>query len=82
MHFKGSATEFSKHLKRLQTDDIEKISKRLGQEQGTIGVEYIRHCLQSDINKSALQLAGDRDKLRREGYDVGRKLEKGIRNVI
>ena len=72
-HHKGSATEFSKYLKNLQPDDIDEISKRLGQEQGKIGIEYIRHRLQADISKNELQLAGERDKLRREGYDVGRK---------
>jgi len=71
-HHKGSATEFSKYLKSLQPDDIEEISKRIGQEQGKIGVEYIRHRLQADIGKSELQLAGEREKLRREGYDVGK----------
>lgn len=72
-HHKGSAIEFSKYLKSLQPDDIEEISKRLGQEQGKIGVEYIRHRLQADINKSDIQLAGDRDRLRKGGYDVGQK---------
>jgi len=78
-HHKGSATEFSKYLKSLQPNDIEEISKRLGQEQGKIGVEYIRHRLQADISKNELQLAGEQDKLRREGYDVGRNLNKGLR---
>jgi hypothetical protein len=77
-HHKGSATEFSKYLKSLQPDDIEEISKRLGQEQGKIGVEYIRHRLQADIGKSELQLAGERDKLRREGYDIGKGQNKGL----
>lgn len=76
--YKGSATEFSKYLKRLQHYDIEEISKRLGQEQGKIGVEYIRHRLQADINKNELQLAADRDRLRKEGYEVGFKQNRGL----
>jgi len=76
---KGSATAFSKYLKSLQPDDIEEISKRLGQEYGKIGVEYIQHRLQADINKSDIQLAGGRDKLRREGYDVGKDRNKGLK---
>jgi len=71
--YKGSATEFSKYLKRLEPNEIEEISRKVGRDQGLIGVEYIRHRLQTDIGKSELQLAGDRDKLRKEGYDVGRK---------
>jgi hypothetical protein len=43
-----------------------------------IGVEYVRHWLQADISKNELQLAGERDRLRREGYDVGRKLNRGL----
>jgi hypothetical protein len=78
-HHKGSVTEFSKYLKSLQPDDIEYISKRLGQEQGKIGVEYVRNRLQADIGKSDLQLAGERDKLRREGYDVGKQKENNLR---
>jgi hypothetical protein len=78
-HHKGSATEFSKYLKSLQPDDIEEISKRIGQEQGKIGVEYIRHRLQADINKNELQLAADRDKLRKEGYDVGKQRGTNLR---
>lgn len=77
-HHKGSSTEFSKYLKIIQPIDIEEISKRIGQEQGKIGVEYIRHRLQADISKSELQLAGEREKLRREGYDVGNKLNRGL----
>ena len=77
-HHKGSATEFSKYLKSLQPDEIEEISRKIGRGQGIIGVEYVRSRLQADINKNELQLAADRDKLRREGYDVGFKLNKGL----
>lgn len=68
-----------KYMKSIQPNDIEEISKRLGQKQGNIGVEYIRHRLQADIGKSELQLASERDKLRREGYDVGRKPGNNLR---
>ncbi len=78
-HYKGSTTELLKYLKSLQHDDIERISKILGQEQGKIGVEYVRHRLQADINKNELQLAGERDKLRREGYDIGKQRENNLR---
>ncbi len=78
-HHKGSATEFSKYLKGLQPDDIEEISKKIGGEQGKIGVEYVRSRLQADIVKSELQLAGERDKLRRQGYDTGRNLNTGYK---
>lgn len=77
--YKGSATEFSKYLKRLQPDDIEEISRKTGRDQGIIGVEYVRHRLQADIGKSDLQLASERDKLRREGYDVGKAQNRGLR---
>jgi hypothetical protein len=77
--YKGSATEFLKYLKRLQPDDIEEISRKTGRAQGVIGVEYVRHRLQADIGKSDLQLAGERDKLRREGYDTGLDLSKGYK---
>jgi len=66
-------------LKGLKPDDIEEISKRLGQEQGKIGVEYVRSRLQADINKSELQLSGERDRLRREGYDIGKSVSRGLR---
>jgi len=66
-------------LKGLKPDDIEEISKRLGQEQGKIGVEYVRSRLQADINKSELQLSGERDRLRREGYDIGKSESRGLR---
>ncbi|GGC16024.1 MobV family relaxase [Dyadobacter sediminis] len=78
VHHKGSATEFSKYLKSLQPDDIEEISRKIGRDQGVIGVEYIRHRLQVDINKNELQLAADRDSLLREGYDIGRKPGKNL----
>lgn len=77
-HHKGSATEFSKYLKGLQPNDIEEISRKTGRDQGVIGVEYVRSRLQADISKNELQLAGERDRLRREGYDVGRKLNRGL----
>ncbi|WP_407430453.1 MobV family relaxase [Arcticibacter sp.] len=77
--FKGSATEFSKYLKRLQPDDIEEISKKIGRDQGIIGVEYVRSRLQADIGKTELQLAGERDRLRREGYDAGKYQNKGFK---
>jgi hypothetical protein len=76
--YKGSATEFSKYLKSLQPDDIEEISRKTGRTQGVIGVEYVRSRLQADIGKSDLQLAGERDRLRREGYDVGQKAGKHL----
>jgi len=65
-------------LKSLQSNDIEEISRKIGRDQGVIGVEYVRSRLQADIGKNELQLAGERDKLRREGYDVGRKLNRGL----
>ena len=58
---------------QLTIKDIEVISKSIGQDQGAIGVEYVRSRLQADISKSELQLAGERDKLRKEGHNVGRK---------
>jgi hypothetical protein len=76
--YKGSATEFSKYLKGLQPNDIEEISRKTGRDQGVIGVEYVRSRLQADINKSELQLAGERDRLRREGYEVGFKRNRGL----
>lgn len=78
VHHKGSATEFSKYLKSLKPDDIEEISRKIGRDQGVIGVEYVRSRLQADINKTELQLATDRDKLRREGYDVGKAQNRGL----
>jgi hypothetical protein len=77
--YKGSATEFSKYLKRLQPDEIEKISRKVGRDQGIIGVEYVRSRLQADINKNEFQLIGERNKLVREGYDVGRNISKGYK---
>jgi hypothetical protein len=43
--------------------------------EGVIGVEYVWSRLQADIGKSELQLAGDRERLRRVGYDVGGKVK-------
>lgn len=77
--YKGSATEFSKYLKSLRPDDIEEISRKIGRDQGVVGVEYVRSRLQIDINKNELQLAADRDRLRREDYDIGKSLNRGLR---
>jgi len=77
--YKGSATEFSKYLKKLQPNEIEEISRKIGRNQGVIGVEYVRSRLQADINKSELQLAGERDRLRREGYDIGKTQNRGLK---
>lgn len=78
-HHKGSAIEVSRYLKRLESDHIEEISKQLGQEQGEIGVSYIRSRLQADINKNEIQLAADRNRLRKEGYDIGKKSENNLK---
>lgn len=78
-HHKGSATEFSKYLKSLQPNDIEEISRKIGRDQGVIGVEYVRSRLQADINKNELQLAGERDRLNKEGYNIGSVQNKGLR---
>ena len=78
-NIKGVPTEFSKYLKRLQPNEIGEISRKIGRYQGLIGVEYVRSRLSADINKSDLQLAGERDRLRREGYDTGKKPSNNLR---
>jgi len=77
----GNVTEVSKHLKSLKPGEIEVICRSLGQEQGAVavGIAYIQKRLQADINKSEFELAADRDKLHREGYDVGRNLKKNLK---
>jgi len=69
---KGSATETSKYLKKVQPTEIKYFVTSVGKEYGEKGTSYVRNRLQADINKNELQLAADRDRLRREGYDVGR----------
>jgi len=39
-HYKGSSIEFFKYLKGIQPIDIEKISERIGREQGDWGRVY------------------------------------------
>jgi hypothetical protein len=69
----GNVTKVSKYLKSLKPGEIEMICRSLGQEHGAVavGIAYIQKRLQADINKSEFELASDRDKLRREGYDIG-----------
>lgn len=72
-HYKGIATEVSKYIQSLQPNQKEDVISRIGQEYGTKGIFYVQSRLQTDINKIEFQLAAGRDKLRREGYDIGRK---------
>ena len=75
----GNVTEVSKHLKSLKPDEIEVICSSLGKEHGANGIAYIQKRLQIDINKNEFELAADRDKLRREGYDIGRKQRNNLK---
>jgi hypothetical protein len=69
----GNVTEVSKHLKSLKPSEIEVICRSLGQQHGAIGIAYIQKRLQADINKSEFELAADRNRLQKEGYDVGKR---------
>jgi len=76
--YKGSAAETSKYLKNLQPSEIEYFMNSIGKGYGKNGTSYIRNRLEADINKNEFQLAGDRDKLRREGYNIGRDRGKNL----
>ncbi|GGC16128.1 MobV family relaxase [Dyadobacter sediminis] len=70
----GNVKEVSKYLKSLKPGEIEVICRRLGQEHGAAGIAYIQNRLQADINKNEFELTADRNRLQKEGYDIGRKL--------
>jgi hypothetical protein len=71
----GNVKEVSKHLKSLKPSEIEIICRSLGQEHGAVavGIAYIRNRLEADINKSEFELAADRNRFQKEGYDVGKR---------
>lgn len=75
-NFKGSAPQVSAYLKSLGEDDIGLICRSVAQDSGPAGAEHARKWLESDTAKTAMELAGYRQQLRRQGLDTGK--DKGM----
>ncbi|SDH50144.1 hypothetical protein SAMN04487996_1414 [Dyadobacter soli] len=74
--FKGSAPQVSTYLKSLKEDEIGLICRRVAQNSGPVGADLARKLLEKDTAKNAMELAGYRQQLRRQGLDTGK--DKGM----
>jgi hypothetical protein len=68
----------SSYLKSLGEDDIGLICRSVAQDSGPTGAEHARKWLERDTAKNAMELAGYRQQLRRQGLDTGKKLDRGL----
>lgn len=75
-NFKGSAPQVSAYLKNLGEDDIGLICRSVAQDSGLAGAEHARKWLERDTAKTAMELAGYRQQLRRQRLDTGK--DKGM----
>ncbi|MCF0075762.1 hypothetical protein LZD49_35155 [Dyadobacter sp. CY261] len=75
-NFKGSAPQVSTYLKSLGEDDIGLICRSVAQDSGPVGADFARKWLERDTAKNAMELAGYRQQLRRQGLDIGK--DKGM----
>ena len=71
-NFKGSAPHVSTYLKSLGEDDIGLICRSVAQDSGPAGGQHARNWLERDTAKNAMELAGYRQQLRRQGLDIGK----------
>lgn len=70
--FKGSAPQVSTYLKSLAEDDIGLICRSIAQDSGPAGANHARKWLERDTAKNAMELAGYRQQLRRQGLNTGK----------
>lgn len=71
-NFKGSVPQVSSYLKSLGEDDIGLICRSVAQDSGLAGAEHARKWLERDTAKNAMELAGYRQQLRRQGLNTGK----------
>lgn len=71
-NFRGSAPQVSSFLKSLGEDDIRQICEGVAQDSGPTGAELVRKWLERETAKNAMELAGYRQQLRRQGMDMGK----------
>lgn len=66
----------SSYLKSLGEDDIGLICRSVAQNSGPAGADLVRKWLERDAAKNAMELAGYRQQLRKQGLDAGK--DKGM----
>lgn len=71
-NFNGITPKVSAYLKSLGEDDIRLICRSVAQDSGPVGAEHARKWLEQDTAKNAMELAGYRQQLRRQGLDTGK----------
>uniref|UniRef100_A0A183CL14 Plasmid recombination enzyme n=1 Tax=Globodera pallida TaxID=36090 RepID=A0A183CL14_GLOPA len=71
-NLKGSAPQVSTYLKSLGEDDIRQICEGIARDSGPGGADHARKWLERDMAKNAMELAGYRQQLRKQGLDAGK----------
>ena len=71
-NFNGITPKVSAYLKSLGEDDIRLICRSVSQDSGPVGAEHARKWLEQDTAKNAMELAGYRQQLRRQGLATGK----------
>lgn len=71
-NFKGSTPQVSFSLKSLGEGDIGLICRSIAQNGGPAGADHARKWLKMDTAKNAMELAGYRQQLRKQGLDTGK----------
>ena len=70
---KGDARKTVDYLQALSESARQALSQRVTQQFGPEAGDYIRYRLETDRQKTPLQLSADREYLQKQGFDVGLK---------
>lgn len=74
----GDARKTADYLRALSQPVREKFYEGITQQLGTEGGDYIRHRLETDRQKTPLQLSADREYLQKQGLNVGQSQGRSI----
>ena len=77
-NFNGITPKVSAYLKSLGEDDIGLICRSVAQDSGPAGADHARKWLERDTAKNAMELAGYRQQLERQGLDIGKERGMGL----
>jgi predicted metal-dependent hydrolase len=71
--YRGDARKTADYLQALSQPVREELYQGVTEQFGTEAGDYIRHRLETDRQKTPLQLSADREHLQKQGFDVGLK---------
>jgi hypothetical protein len=74
----GDVRKTVDYLQALSQPVREELYRGIAQQIGSEGGDYVRHRLETDRQKTPLQLSADREYLQKKGLDVGRSKGLGI----